>query len=80
MRQVGLLAAAGSYALQNNAERLKDDNENARRFAELFRECNGLHVDYDDLSTNLLYVQCDKNVVDPLDLLNRLKKVIFMES
>ena len=75
MRQVGLMAAAGSYALENNVQRLKEDHENARRFADIFRGCSGIHVDYDDSCTNLLYVQCDKNVLDPLNLLERLKKV-----
>jgi len=33
MRQAGLLAAAGLYALEHHIERLKDDHANARRFA-----------------------------------------------
>ena len=38
MRQVGILAAAGLYALENHRERLPDDHENARRLAEGLRE------------------------------------------
>ena len=34
MRQVGILAAAGIYALDNNVERLRDDNSRAKRIAE----------------------------------------------
>ena len=34
MRQVGILAAAGLYALQNNIERLKEDHEKAKYLAE----------------------------------------------
>jgi threonine aldolase len=33
MRQVGILAAAGIYALENNVERMAEDNANARRLA-----------------------------------------------
>lgn len=33
MRQAGILAAAGLYALENNVERLPDDHENAARLA-----------------------------------------------
>jgi threonine aldolase len=33
MRQVGILAAAGRYALAHNVERLADDHEHARRLA-----------------------------------------------
>ena len=76
MRQVGLLAAAGIYALNNNVQRLKDDHENASRFADLFRGCSGLKVDYDvALGTNLLFIHCSDNVVDPLEFLDRMKKV-----
>jgi len=35
MRQSGILAAAGLYALDNNLGRIGEDHENARRFAEL---------------------------------------------
>ncbi len=33
MRQAGILAAAGLYALENNLDRLADDHENARQLA-----------------------------------------------
>lgn len=35
MRQAGILAAAGLYALQNNIQRLKDDHARARQIADL---------------------------------------------
>jgi threonine aldolase len=34
MRQVGILAAAVSFALANNVKRLADDHERAKRLAE----------------------------------------------
>ncbi len=39
MRQVGFLAAAGIYALDNHIVRLKEDNENARKIGEILRGC-----------------------------------------
>ena len=33
MRQAGVIAAAGIYALENNVDRLKDDHANAERLA-----------------------------------------------
>ena len=33
MRQIGFLAAAGLYALQNHVERLREDHAHARRLA-----------------------------------------------
>ena len=40
MRQAGVLAAAGLYALENNVERLRVDHENAERLARGLRELN----------------------------------------
>lgn len=37
MRQAGILAAAGVYALEHNIERLAEDHENARRLADGLR-------------------------------------------
>ena len=38
MRQAGIIAAAGLYALENNVERLKDDHANAQRLADGLRK------------------------------------------
>ncbi|WP_291725646.1 threonine aldolase family protein [Bernardetia sp.] len=40
MRQSGFLAAAGIYALDNNIEKLKQDNQNAKKIAEALRNNN----------------------------------------
>ena len=50
MRQVGILAAAGLYALEHNLERLADDHENARLLAEA---CG---VDPSSVDTNIVVV------------------------
>lgn len=38
MRQTGVIAAAGIYALENNVERLREDHDRAARLAEIFAE------------------------------------------
>ncbi|WP_329817381.1 beta-eliminating lyase-related protein, partial [Escherichia coli] len=38
MRQSGILAAAGIYALKNNVARLQEDHDNAAWMAEQLRE------------------------------------------
>ena len=40
MRQVGFLAAAGLYALDNNIERLAEDHKKAKYIAELLQQSN----------------------------------------
>lgn len=54
MRQAGVIAAAGLYALQNNIERLAEDHANARRLAEGLAELPGLSVDPAAVETNIV--------------------------
>jgi threonine aldolase len=51
MRQAGVVAAAGVYALEHNVARLADDHANARRFAEGLAAA-GLPVDPSEVETN----------------------------
>ena len=62
MRQAGIVAAAGLYALEHHVERLADDHLRARRLAEGLVEA-GLPVDLEQVETN--FVQID---VAPLEL------------
>jgi threonine aldolase len=54
LRQVGLIAAAGLYALEHNVERLADDHANARRLADGFAKIPALTVTRPD--TNIVWV------------------------
>jgi len=54
MRQVGILAAAGLYALQNNIERLKEDHEKAKYLAERINANPNLDIDMKAVQTNIL--------------------------
>ncbi len=57
MRQAGIIAAAGIYALENNVERLKKDHDNALLLADGLSEIEALQVDKDALQTNILFIQ-----------------------
>ncbi|MDX9676981.1 low-specificity L-threonine aldolase [Pseudomonas zeae] len=54
MRQAGLLAAAGLYALDHNVDRLADDHANAQLLAEGLREAGFI---VEPVQTNMVYVQ-----------------------
>ena len=54
MRQVGILAAAGLYALEHNVERLAEDHANAERLAKGLAAL-GLRVD--PVQTNMVFAQ-----------------------
>jgi threonine aldolase len=56
MRQAGIVAAAGLYALDHNVDRLSDDHARARRLGEAWAEA-GLPVDLELVQTN--FVQLD---------------------
>jgi threonine aldolase len=53
MRQVGVLAAAGIYALEHNVERIAEDHANAERLA---RGLQGLGLKVDPVQTNMVFV------------------------
>ncbi len=54
MRQAGILAAAGLYALQHNVARLQEDHDNAQWLAQQLREI-GADVSHQD--TNMVFVR-----------------------
>ena len=54
MRQVGILAAAGLYALKNNIKRLKEDHDKAKYLAERILANPNLEIDMNAVQTNIL--------------------------
>lgn len=54
LRQVGVLAAAGIYAVKHNVQRLSEDHGNARFLAEGLVQLPGLVVDLETVQTNIL--------------------------
>ncbi len=67
MRQVGILAASGLYALQNNIERLKEDHRRAKYLAERINEIPNLEINMEAVHTNiLLFKPLTMNVTEAL--------------
>lgn len=54
MRQAGIIAAGGIYALENNIERLKEDHENARYLAENLSKFPEIEIDLETVETNIV--------------------------
>lgn len=54
MRQAGVLAACGIYALNNLVERLSEDHLRAKQFAEHLAQCAGITVDMSSVQTNIV--------------------------
>ncbi len=56
MRQVGILAAAGIYALKNNIARLAEDHTRARRLAAALAEIPTLRIQPEEVETNIVVI------------------------
>ncbi len=54
MRQIGILAAAGLYAIENNFNRLSEDHENAKELANHLAKIDGVEIDTSLVETNIL--------------------------
>jgi threonine aldolase len=57
MRQAGILAAAGLYALEHHVNRLADDHTHAQILAEGLSQLPGLSVDLSLVHTNMVFVK-----------------------
>ncbi len=69
MRQAGIIAAAGVYALRYNVERLAEDHANARRLAKGLAELSGIALDPATVETNIVF----------FELTGRLDAAAFVE-
>jgi threonine aldolase len=56
MRQAGVIAACGIYALDNHVDRLAEDHVRAHRLAEAVNAMDGFTVNLDSVETNMVYI------------------------
>ena len=64
MRQVGIFAAAGLYALDHNLARLVKDHVNARRIGELLAKSARIEIDLATVQTNILVFRLTPDAPD----------------
>ena len=69
MRQVGILAAAGIYALEHNVERLAQDHHNARLLAEGIAGLAGVRLDLAHVETNIVIFDLDPPAPDAAEFI-----------
>lgn len=77
MRQAGILAAAGLYALQNNVARLKEDHDNAAWLAAQLRDIGADVIRHD---TNMLFVRVGEAQATALGAFMRDRDVLINAS
>lgn len=72
MRQAGMLAAAGQFALENNVERLAEDHDNAAYLAQQLADVPGFNVDSAQVQTNMVYATLEN--INPVQLQSHLQQ------
>jgi threonine aldolase len=74
MRQVGIFAAAGLYALDHNLDQLERDHANARMIAERLSTNDKFIIDLDAVQTNILVFDMAAGAPDATTIVARAKE------
>lgn len=72
MRQAGIIAAAGVYALQHHVDRLAEDHARAKALARGLAEVPGIAIDPGEVETNIVIFDIGGTGVPRAELLERL--------
>lgn len=89
MRQAGIIAAAGLYALENNVDRLHEDHRRARQFGEALDCMPNFSVNLETVQSNIVFIgvgegnakmmieKLSKHGVDILDIDDSTIRAVF---
>jgi threonine aldolase len=74
MRQAGILAAAGLYALEHNIARLKEDHAHAKALAGQLRKIPSVSIDVEGIETNIVVFEVTDPSRSSSEILGTLKQ------
>jgi threonine aldolase len=74
MRQIGILGAAGLYALDHNDDRLAEDHANARRLAERLAASPRIVLDLATVQTNIIVFRLTDDAPDAPTVVARARE------
>jgi len=77
MRQAGILAAAGLYAVEHHRARLADDHANARALAEALAGAKHITIDLARVHTNIVMIDLERGTGDAVVALAREDGVLL---
>jgi threonine aldolase len=80
MRQSGILAAAGLWALDHNLARLAEDHANARLLAERLAGLRGVSLDLATVQSNIVIFQTEEGAPDAATVVARAQEVGVLVS
>lgn len=73
MRQAGILAAAGIYALDHHLERLKATHDQAKRLALFLSGCEGVSLDPAQVETNIVIFDVSQSRKTPAQVAEAMR-------
>jgi threonine aldolase len=74
MRQIGIFAAAGLYALDHNIERLAEDHANARFIADRLAKNSLIAIDLGTVQTNIIVFRLADKAPDAYTVVSKAKE------
>jgi threonine aldolase len=74
MRQAGILASAGLYAIDHHFDRLKEDHEHAKRLASGLKEIRGISIVPEHVETNIIIFDVSATGKTAVQLKDAMKK------
>jgi threonine aldolase len=74
LRQAGIIAAAGLYALDHNLARLPEDHANARLIAERLAGVKGVRLDLATVQSNIVIFRMEEGAPDAATIVARAKE------
>ncbi len=80
MRQAGILAAAGLWALDHNIDRLAEDHANARLLAERLDGLRGVELDLATVQSNIVIFHMAKSAPDAATIVARAQELGVLVS
>jgi threonine aldolase len=80
MRQSGILAAAGLYALDHNLARLVEDHANARLLAERLAGLRGVRLDLATVQSNIVIFRMEEGEPDAAAIVTRAQETGVLVS
>jgi threonine aldolase len=78
MRQAGIIAAGGVYALRHHVKRLAEDHANARRLAEGLANLPGVRLDPATIETNIVFFDLEGALTAPVAVERLLARGVRM--
>jgi threonine aldolase len=80
MRQSGILAAAGLWALDHNLARLVEDHANARLLAERLAGLRGVTLDLETVQSNIVIFRMEEGAPDAATVVTRAQELGVLVS